>query len=90
MTVLFRPMGLVLGLIAGMIARKIFEKSWSAARDEEAPSPEQENLEMKSLIVALLLEGAIFMLIRGLVDHGARVAFRNYTGAWPGENGNQS
>lgn len=88
MTVLFRPMGMVLGLLAGMMARKVFEKSWSAASDQEAPSPEQENLEMSKLIPALLLEGAIFMLIRGLVDHGARVAFRKYTGAWPGEEGN--
>lgn len=87
MTVLFRPMGMIAGLIAGMVARKVFEKSWGAISDEEPPSPEQESLEMKRLIAALLLEGAVFMLIRGLVDHGARVAFRNYTGAWPGDDG---
>ena len=38
------------------------------------------------LIVALLLEGAVFSLVRGLVDHGARVAFKRYTGAWPGDS----
>jgi hypothetical protein len=32
-----------------------------------------------------VLEGAIFRLIRGFVDHGARHGFERVTGAWPGE-----
>jgi hypothetical protein len=36
-------------------------------------------------IPALLLEGAIFRVIRGLFDHGARRAFNRATGTWPGE-----
>jgi hypothetical protein len=87
MTVLFRPMGLVTGLIAGILARKVFEKGWSSFNDEEAPSPEQESLSLKKLAIALLLEGAVFSLVRGLADHGSRVAFRKYTGAWPGDDG---
>ena len=34
---------------------------------------------------ALLLEGAIFRLVRGLADHGARHSFAKATGSWPGE-----
>ena len=89
MTVLFRPVGLIAGLLAGLVANKIFEKAWSAFDNEEPPSPEEESLNGKKLIVALLLEGAVFSLVRGLVDHGARVAFRNYTGAWPGDDGSE-
>ena len=87
MTVLFRPVGLIAGLLAGLIANKIFEKGWSALDNEDPPSPEEESLNVKKLVAALLLEGAVFSLVRGLVDHGARVAFRNYTGAWPGDDG---
>ena len=86
MTALFRPMGLLAGLAAGMLARKIFEKGWGAVSDEEPPSPEQRNPGMRRLVVALILEGAIFTVVRGLVDHGARVGFMRYTGAWPGED----
>jgi hypothetical protein len=32
----------------------------------------------------------VFSLIRGLTDHGARVAFHRYTGAWPGETKEES
>jgi len=37
------------------------------------------------LIVALIVQGAIFRAVRGLVDHGSRHAFQKMTGSWPGE-----
>ena len=33
----------------------------------------------------MTVEGAIFRLVRGLVDRGTRVAFVRATGTWPGE-----
>lgn len=90
MTILFRPIGLISGLIAGLLARRIFEKSWSSVGDGEPPSAEQESPGLSRLILALLLEGAVFSLVRGLVDHAARVAFKRYTGAWPGEEEHES
>ena len=33
----------------------------------------------------MTVEGAIFRLVRGVVNHGARVAFYRATGTWPGE-----
>ena len=86
MTLLFRPVGIISGLIAGFIASKIFEKSWSSISNEEPPAADQRAPGIPKLIVALLLEGAVFSLVRGLVDHGARVAFKRYTGAWPGDD----
>ena len=35
--------------------------------------------------MALLVEGAIFRLVKGLTDHGARRAFAGATGTWPGD-----
>lgn len=86
MTVLFRPFGLITGLAAGLIARRVFDRVWTSFDDEEPPSPEEETLSLKKLACALVLEGAVFSLVRGVADHGARVAFRRYTGAWPGDN----
>ena len=37
------------------------------------------------LAAALAIEGALFSLIRGLVDHGARQAYLRLTGEWPGD-----
>lgn len=85
MGILFRPFGIIAGIAAGMLARKLFDKGWSAVNDEEPPQADQSDVEMPKLIVSLLLEGAIFALVKGLVDHGARSAFASYTGVWPGE-----
>jgi hypothetical protein len=37
------------------------------------------------LLAALVVQGAIFRLVRGLVDHGSRHGWRKLTGSWPGE-----
>ena len=36
-------------------------------------------------VSALVLEGAIFRVIRGFAEHGARHGFSQLTGEWPGE-----
>jgi hypothetical protein len=35
--------------------------------------------------IALVIEGAIFRLVRGITGHGERRAFASVTGTWPGE-----
>jgi hypothetical protein len=85
MKFVFTPFSIVLGLIAGIVGQKIFEKIWGLVDDEEAPSPQYREFSWPKLVVALLVEGAIFRLVKGLTDHGARRAFAGITGAWPGE-----
>jgi hypothetical protein len=36
-------------------------------------------------VAALAIEGALFALIRGMVDHGSRHAYLRLTGEWPGD-----
>ncbi len=85
MKIVFTPVSVILGLIAGIIGQKIFEKLWSVVDDQEPPSPEHREFSWPKLVAALLVEGAIFRLVKGLTDHGARRAFAKATGTWPGE-----
>jgi hypothetical protein len=85
MKFVFTPVSIVLGLLAGMVGSKIFEKIWSLIDDEEPPSPEHREFSWPKLVAALIVEGAIFKLVKGLTDHGARTAFARATGTWPGE-----
>ncbi|HKG35910.1 MAG TPA: DUF4235 domain-containing protein [Solirubrobacterales bacterium] len=79
------PISIALGLIAGLIGKKIFEQIWGLIDDEEPPHPQHREFQWPKLIAALLVEGAIFRLVKGLTDHGARRTFARTTGTWPGE-----
>jgi hypothetical protein len=85
MGLVFRPVGIVAGLLAGIVGKKIFDLIWGLIDDEDAPEPKHREIAMSKLVVALILEGAIFRVLRGLADHGARHGFARLTGEWPGE-----
>lgn len=85
MKIVFTPFSIVAGLLAGLAAQKIFERLWGLIDDQEPPSSEHRELSWPKLVAALLLEGAIFRLVKGLTDHGLRRSFAGATGTWPGE-----
>jgi Protein of unknown function (DUF4235) len=85
MKIVFTPISIVIGLLAGMAGKKIFEQVWGLIDEEEPPRPEHREFSWPKLIAALVVEGAVFRLVKGLVDHGTRTTFARATGAWPGE-----
>jgi hypothetical protein len=84
MATVFKPFGIVIGLLAGVVASKVFERLWSVIDDEQAPEPKYREIPIVKLIAALLLQGAISRLVRGMTDHGLRHGFARLTGEWPG------
>jgi hypothetical protein len=82
---LFVPFSVLGGMLAGIVGKTTFQALGGAIDDQEVPNPQHRDISVKKLIVALLLEGAIFQAVRGLFDHGARQAFQRLTGSWPGD-----
>ena len=85
MKLLFTPFSIIAGLLAGMLGKKIFEQVWGLIDDEEPPESEHRDASWGK-IVAAAVQGAIFRATKEAVDRGARVAFANATGTWPGED----
>ncbi len=85
MKLIFTPLSVAAGFAAGLVGRKAFEAVWGLIDEEEPPSAEHREIVWPKLIAALVLEGAIFRLVKGVVDHGARASFAKATGSWPGE-----
>ncbi len=85
MKFIFTPISIVVSLLAGIAGKKIFEQIWGLVDEEEPPRPEHREFSWPKLIAALVVEGAIFRLVKGLVDHGTRTTFARATGSWPGE-----
>jgi len=85
MNLIFRPIGIILGIVAGMGARKVFDFIWDKVDDEEAPNPEHRDVNWVKFVAAMIVQGAIFRLIRGFVDHHSRRGWALVTGTWPGQ-----
>lgn len=85
MKAFFTPFSIVVGLIAGQLSKRLFIAAWGLFDDHEAPKPKHREIAIGQLVVALIVEGAIARLVRGMADHGLRQAWASATGAWPGE-----
>jgi hypothetical protein len=82
---IFLPFSIGTGLLAGVIGKKTFERLWGTIDDQEPPKPENRRVQLGKLALALGIEGAVFRLVKGLVDHGSRRGFARLTGSWPGD-----
>jgi len=88
MKLIFAPIGIVAGLAAGFAAQKVFDRVWAVFDEEEPPDPSDRGARYAKLVPALVVEGAIFRLTKGIVDHGLRNGFARMTGTWPGDEPN--
>ena len=53
------------------------------------PDPKQRDVPWRTVIVVLVLQGAIFNAVRGIIDRALRQGFSKVTGSWPGEEGSK-
>ena len=85
MKLVFVPVSILGGLLAGLIGQKVFDAIWGKVDEQEPPQPDQREVSLPKLAAALIIQGAIFRLVKGLFDHAARRGFARMTGEWPGE-----
>ena len=83
--ILFAPVSALGGRISALISKRVFARVWSLVDGEQPPDPRRRDVPWATLLVGLLLEGAIFRASRGLVDRASRQGFSKLTGTWPGE-----
>jgi len=85
MKILFLPISILSGLIAGFLGKQLFQAIWGLIDDEDPPDSKYRDISMPKMIISLALQGAIFTVVRKVVDHQARKAFEGAFGTWPGE-----
>ena len=82
--VAYKPVGLLLGIGAGAIAGFVFKQIWKVASgDDDAPNATDEDRGWAEIIAAAALQGAIFAVVKALVDRGGATGVRKLTGTWP-------
>jgi hypothetical protein len=82
---LYKPLGILLGMFSGLIAKRIFKALWSAVDDHEPPSATTEGASWGRALTASALRALTFSLTRDAVQRIGAQSFRHLTGIWPGE-----
>ena len=85
MKLLYKPLGIVLGLLAGAISRKLFDRIWSLIDRQEPPKATTRETTWSKVLAAAAVEGVTFKVTRAAVDRAGASGFAALTGAWPGE-----
>ena len=86
--ILYKPVGLLSSILAGIIATAVFKQVWKRASpnsEGDAPGPTQSEFPLKEIVLAAIVQGAIFSGVRAVVERQGAKAFAKATGEWPGD-----
>ncbi|MCS0637305.1 DUF4235 domain-containing protein [Streptomyces sp. LP05-1] len=80
---LYRPVGIALGMAGGALASTLFAKTWALLGDGDAPDAMDEERTWREILLAAALQGAIFAVVKAAVDRSGATGVRKLTGIWP-------
>ena len=67
---------------------QVFQQVWKRVdpqASDDPPKPLQSEYRLRKILVAAMVQGAIFSVVRALIDRGGARAFERWTGEWPGD-----
>lgn len=82
---LYKPVGLLVGVIAGFAAAQLFQRVWTLISDEPPANPEDPEAGWREIVVATALQSVVFATVRALIQRGGAKGFERVTGIWPGD-----
>lgn len=85
MGLIYKPIGLILGLLAGVLGKKLFDFLWTKIDDEEPPEATTRDVSWPRLLVTAAVQGVILRTVRFAVDRYGAIGWHYLTGHWPGE-----
>ena len=85
MGLIYKPIGIILGIMGGIAGRQAFNFVWTKISEEEPPEATTKNASLRSILAAIAVQGMIFAVVRGMINRGGAKAWYYLTGAWPGE-----
>jgi Protein of unknown function (DUF4235) len=85
MTLIYKPIGIILGILGGIAGRQAFNQVWQRIDAEEPPEPTTRDTSLRRVILAVGLQGAIFAVVKMFIQRGGARAWQHLLGVWPGE-----
>ena len=68
---------------AGTLETAIWRRATPGDRSDPPKALESE-YDLKEILIAATVQGAIYSLVKTLIDRGGARAFQRWTGEWPG------
>jgi Protein of unknown function (DUF4235) len=85
MGLIYKPVGILLGIVAALLGKRVFNFAWTKIDDQEPPEATTEQTTWGRLLAASAMQGVIFKVVRVIVDRYGAIGWRYLTGVWPGE-----
>ncbi|GDY30991.1 DUF4235 domain-containing protein [Gandjariella thermophila] len=81
---LYKPFGMLFSVLGGLTAGALFKRLWRLVTgEEETPTATRQEYGWREVLLAAMLEGAVFGLVKAAVDRAGAVAFSKVAGRWP-------
>jgi hypothetical protein len=86
MKLLFKPLSLLISVLGGVLAGAVFKRVWKlVAGEDDAPDADDFEHTWREILVAAMLQGAIFGLVKAATHRATAQGVRRATGRWPGD-----
>ncbi len=83
---LYMPFSIAFSVLGGVLAGAIFKQIWKRISDEEeSPKALESEYGWREILPAAALQGAIFALVKAVIQRGGARGVQKATGYWPGD-----
>jgi nitrate reductase gamma subunit len=82
--VAYKPLGMVVGVLGGVAANLVFGQIWKRLSNEPtAPNATDEDYSTREVLIAAVLQGAIFGLVKTAIDRAGMRGYQRLIGDRP-------
>jgi hypothetical protein len=83
---IYTPVSLIFSVLGAVAAGAVFKQVWKRVSDEEeAPKALESEYGWKEILPAAALQGAVFALVKAVMQRSGAKSFERLTGVWPGD-----
>lgn len=84
--ILYRPVGMASSVLGGLLGNIAVRKVWQrTGRSPNPPGALESGHSLREIVLAAALQGAVFAVVKVLVDRGGATLFQKWSGDWPGD-----